>query len=501
MNRPTLPRFVRLVVVATFSVFALTGATVRPIHPPTLGGGGPLLIAIVGDHYLSGQEDEFNYDVDNFIKRGLLIDSYYKDRKDDWRIVSYFEPTDVGKESRYGFKVGLGEGNCAVMDDQDPAKTTVQLLAAAVGTDTPQHTIVIGNHPYNFGCSKGDWTYVAVGAVGSDVLQHEFGHLIASLWDEWVPPMDMAAAPTNGTAASSPHYPSTWSPSDTRNCWPWGTGAPTPANWHNHVPAFSPRPVDKLGCDQVADGVIRPYDICRMGAAQVRRFCEVCKAEMDKSFAELVAEANAFAAAGGTADVTIPSTLNLRASHTPTESGFRIVNAAFELQPPAVVAQPVPQPVSKAITRPILKVVLRYNPDTRTVTFREMTDGSGQYVPNYRRTGQYMYEIMDGTERIDVGVIPDRVLEAHGSRGGAPHTTTKLAEVEIVVMVPGRTVASLDTRPLQVQFYKIPTWVTDRTITKASFPDLKAAKDKQGVFEEWGGTKLLPPATPKLIVK
>ena len=185
MNRPTLSQSVRLVALAMFSVFALTGATEKPIHPATIGTGGPILVAIVGDHYSTGEEDEFNYDVDNFLKRGLLIDRYYKDRKNDWRFVSYFEPTDAGKESRYGFTIGFGEGNCAVMDNQDPAKPTMDLLNDAVGTDVPRHTIVLGNHPYNFGCSKGNWTYVAVGAVGTDVLQH-FNAGLKLLLGHWI---------------------------------------------------------------------------------------------------------------------------------------------------------------------------------------------------------------------------------------------------------------------------------------------------------------------------
>lgn len=478
MNRPTLSQSVRLIALATFSVFALTGAAGKPIHPPTLGTGGPILIAIVGDHYSAGEEDEFNYDVDNFLKRGLLIDSYFSDRKNDWRFVSYFEPTDAGKESRYGFKIGFGEGNCAVMDDQDPAKTTMELLSDAVGSDVPRHTIVIGNHPYNFGCSKGNWSYVAVDAVGTDVLQHEFGHRIAWLWDEWVPESDtpMTAA---ALAAAAAHLPSTWSPSDTRNCWPKGTGAPTP---HWHTPPHVPPPTfsgftDPNGCEQVAAGVIHPFDHCRMGASHVRMFCAVCKAEMDRSFAELVTQANSYASASR------PDAPDLRASHEPTGARFRIMNASFVLE-----QQPTAQPRAVAEPRPVLKVVMRYNPTTKAVTFRQMTNGNGQYVPNYRRVGQYMYEVRDAGGLIDVGVIPDQLFEAHGSRGGAPHASGKVDAVDLVVMVPGRTVESLSSRPLQVRFYKIPARVTDRMITKTSFEEQR----KGGGFEDWGEMALAP---------
>jgi hypothetical protein len=481
MNRHTLPQFTRLLALATFSMLVLTAAA-KPIHPSTLGTGGPILIAIVGDHYLAGEEDEFNYDVENFVKRGLLLDSYYKDRKNDWRFVSYFEPTDPNKESRYGFKVGFGDGNCAVMDNQDPAKMTMELLSAAVGGDVPRHTIVIGNHPYNFGCSKGDWTYVAAGAVGTDVLQHEFGHRIAWLWDEWVPDSGVPPQSIPG-ATAAPYFPSTWSPSDTRNCWPKGAGAPTP-HWHSppHVPppTFSGF-TDREGCEMVAAGVIHPYDHCRMGASHVRMFCDVCKAEMDKSFAELVTQANSYAGGGGSADAMRREPLSLRASHAPT-AGFRMVNAAFVLEQPP----PTPPP-AVAEPKPVLKVALRYNAATKAVTIRQLTNGSGQFIPNYRRVGQYMYEVRDGNTVVEVGVIPDQLFEVHGSRGGAPHATARVDAVDLVVMIPGRTVESLSTRPLQVLFYRIPASVTDRMITKASFPKLRQA----GGFESWGEMALI----------
>jgi hypothetical protein len=488
MNRSTLPKLLRLVAVATLSVFALTGATPKPVHPLT-GTGGPILIAIVGDHYLDGDVEEFNQDVKNFITRGLLLDPYFKTHKDDWRFVSYFEPTEQGKQSRYGFKIGFGEGNCSILDNQDPNKTTLELLNDAVGGDTPLHTIVIGNHRYNFGCSKGDWTYVAVGAVGTDVLAHEFGHRIGHLWDEWAAPD--APPPTNG-ASATPHFPPSWRHNDTRNCWPVGTGAPTPPSWHSpprvEPPVFMTPYADALGCDQKAAGVIHPYHHCRMGAAHVRAFCDVCKAEMDRSFKDLI---DAAIAAGNYADATREDIMNLRPSHEPGGPRFRVMNAAFvlEQQPPPKV----PGPAVAAESKPVLKVIMRYNPETRTATIQQMTDGTGRYIPNSRRSGQYMYEIMDGATLVDVGVIPEEKFEMHGSRNGAPHVTGKLKEAEIILMVPGRTVASLASRPLQVRFSRISGNVTERNITKANVEELR----KGGGFEDWGSTALAPKTAAK----
>jgi hypothetical protein len=489
MNQSSLPRFLCLLALATFSMFALTGAAPKPIHPPMLGTGGPILIAVVGDHYLAGDEEEFNQDVKNFLTRGLLLDPYYKEHKDDWRFVSYFQPTAPGKESRYGFKIGFGEGNCAVLDDQDPAKTTMALLTEAVGTDAPRHTIVIGNHRYNFGCSKNDWTYVAVGAVGTDVLQHEFGHLIGSLWDEWVSPSHAHGTAMSGAATNAPPYfPPSWRPGDTRNCSPVGTGAPTTPQWHLHSPPFTTPFADALGCNQVAVGVIHPYDSCRMGASHIRKFCEVCKAEMDLSFKELV---EAAIAAGDITDATRPDDLNLRPSRERSRPRFQIMNAAF-------VREQQPQPGAPSVVaeaKPVLKVIMRYNPQTRIATVIQMVDGSGQYVPNYRRSGEYMYEIKDGATLIDVGVIPDDRFQVRGARNGAPHVSDRQQEAELVLMVPGRTVASLAQRPLTVEFFKIPTRVTDRNITRANLAKVRDG----GGFESAGGTKLPPP--PKAVMK
>ena len=66
-------------------------------------------------------------------------------------------------------------------------------------------SLVIGNHPYNFGCTDGAWTYMAVDAVGTDVLQHELGHVIAELFDEWVMPANQNACHTPASSRPPTH--------------------------------------------------------------------------------------------------------------------------------------------------------------------------------------------------------------------------------------------------------------------------------------------------------
>ncbi len=107
-------------------------------------------------------------------------------------ITSYFEPTPPGQASRFGFEIGPGDGVCAVKAPDDILSKLMTATAAAAVL--PTHYVVIGNHPYNIGCTKGEWSYIAVDAVGTDVFQHELGHLVGLLYDEW-------ALPSNGGAS------------------------------------------------------------------------------------------------------------------------------------------------------------------------------------------------------------------------------------------------------------------------------------------------------------
>ena len=266
MNRRHLPQLVRVIALVALALPVVIGAaTIKPVHPASLTAGlsAPLFIAVLADNYAAGQEQAFDLDVENFFKHGLLVDDYYKNRAADIRIVSYLEPTPAGQTSLYNFQINPGVGNCAVTSGAD---TTTKINQVLTGVN-PFHVIVIGNHGSNFGCTDGAWTYIAVDAVATDVLQHEMGHVIAELFDEWV-------MPANQTVA----YPGVIQTTDTRNCWPSAT---TP---HWMTPKF-PGAQAKPGCALFGQGVVHPYDFCRMGTATHHpQFCEVCKAEMDANF-------------------------------------------------------------------------------------------------------------------------------------------------------------------------------------------------------------------------
>lgn len=445
MNRRTLPQVARVIAVAAVSVIALTGATVKQIHSPTgPGGPPPFLIAVLADHYTNTQEQEFDYDVENFFKHGLLVDDYYKSQAGNMRIVSYFEATTAGQESAFDFEIGTGVGNCAIT----AGNNTMTKLQLAVGNTVPTHFIVIGNHPYNFGCTKGRWTYVAVDAVGTDVLQHELGHLIAGLYDEW-------AMASNGAHPGLTN--------DRLNCAPT---PPPPPHWNAGYVGFQNVP----GCDLHPTGVIHPYTMCRMGATHHAKFCEVCKQAMDWRFVEMKTPGL------DNSNITGPQGTNpsQQASDEPmARPRFRMINAAFIEQTPPPKPLPVP-PIPPVVPRSIVRVLVEFNPDTNAIISKHRTFATGIYLPSYRRLGEFLYEVRDNSGTLEVGVWPDHLFEARGYRGGTQHATGPRQAAEVFVDIPNEDEKSFANpgRRLQVVVYRIPPTVKVQNINRIQFAEL-----------------------------
>ena len=134
----------------------------------------------------------------------------------------------------------------------------------------PTHVVVIGNHNYNFGCADDTWTYVAVGAVGEQIIHHELGHLIGGLKDEY-------AIAERATAT----YPD---PFDEVNCSaaPFAT-PPTAPHWVRSGLLASAAGGFPEGCALYGKAIVRPSNDCRMGA-HGNAFCSVCSAEMKKAW-------------------------------------------------------------------------------------------------------------------------------------------------------------------------------------------------------------------------
>lgn len=438
MNRGTLPKLARVIALAGVCVVVLAATTVRQVNPPIGSPTAPVRIAIIADHYLSDQEQEFNFDVDNFIKHGLLADGFYKTQAANMYIASYFDETPSGMDSRFGFELGLGDGICAVK--APPNVLTALMDALPAGSVVPTHYVVLGNHDYNVGCTIGQWSYVAVDAAGTDVLQHEFGHLVGHLYDEW-------AMPSYGAHPGLRR--------DDLNCAP----ADDVPDW-----MFDPRFPGARAlseCDHYSFGVVHAYDHCRMGKMHHRTFCLVCQELMKKGFAD----ANTFAMSSYGPE--------LRASHAPTTpAGFRIMNASFVRT--AAAQEPKIQP------RPVMRVVVDFDPGSSApdraprATFRKQTFSTSVYVPNHLRAGEFLYEISDVKGVKEVGIIPDHMLRSRSFQGG-PHETGPIQPVQMFIDVPNedRNTASDTSRRLTVSFYRIPRSVTDSIITPGSWPKLK----------------------------
>ncbi len=455
MMLPSLHRLLRVVAVSSIALLTLTAA--GPPEPEIGGGDEPFVIAIISDHYLDGDKAEFDADVDNFIHAGLLVDGFYSQHASKMQIVSVFKPTAAGQASSYDFTIATSSGNCAVTE----GGLTAEKIQDVVQTVAPDHTIVIGNYPYNFGCTKGNWTYVAVDAVGTDVLQHELGHVVAGLYDEW-------ALASNGTTP----FPYPLPPTERRNCALWPTPPPYWTGMANVV--------NDAGCRLYSTGVVHPFHDCRMGASHHREFCEICRLTMTKAFNDIVSltdypdnqSPGITSPQDADLDFDKPRPPNPVPSHAATaRTGLGFVNAAF------VAQQPVPPvPTKPAGPTSILRVLVNFDPVKRVLQAKKGYAVTARYTPSYRKLGEYAYEILDGDRTLEVGVLPDRLFEARGYRGGGTqHQVSTPLPTDVIIEIPHLTVRELlDTKRLiSVKFYWLSPTVQAQMITKAVFATIR----------------------------
>jgi hypothetical protein len=449
MNRPTLSQFSIVIVITALSLVVLSAATsITQIHPATSNPNAPVRIAIIADHYALAQKQEFDYDVQNFIKYGLLADGFYKTQVASIDIASYFDETPTGLNSRFGFEIGTGDGNCAVKAPGDILTRLNGALGNPAPTILPTKFVVIGNHPYNFGCTDGDWTYVAVDAIGTDVFEHELGHLIGLLKDEW-------ALPANAGQTPPPIYGQT-------NCAP-----PSPDPYWMSDPRFYG--AQKLPeCNLYPAGLVHAFDHCRMGRMNHRNFCLVCLEAMKAGFTYVESDP--------------PSPPTPFASHAPTApSGFHLMNAAFMANTirNATATTTVLQDKGNP-PRPVMRLIVEFDPgkgeaNTGRLFEKQRIFSTGVFVPNHRRAGEYLYEISDGKGVREVGVIPDHMLRSRSFQGG-PHNTSAPRPVQMFIDVPNAEASNVGP-DLKVIIYRIPNSVKESVITRATWTTLRTSKD------------------------
>lgn len=480
----SLARLIGVIAITMLFNTSHPGAATRKVVNAATSAR-PITIAVLSDHYTD--EDEFDNDVANFVTYGLLANPYYASRKADLQIESFYESLNVGSQSNYGFNVEVPSQNCVMSWKSD----TSSLVSDAVKDANPTHTIVIGDHPYNIGCTEGEWTYVAADAVGTDVLSHELGHGLGKLLDEWI----------MSFGVSHPGIPL----ADTRNCYDTRNGATPP--WSTLLGAGSIR-----GCDLFELDVIHAFDhsynghhYCLMGATHNAEFCPVCKDYMDEAFSwEANPDAdNPDVSDSGNANPDFGSPLPPTAA-----TAFRIVRTAFRQQPapqavkptqpatppatpPAggqrVPGTPPPQRVSPVspTPKPIVRLLVTFDPANGSIVAKKASPITARYTPSYRRLGAYVYEINDGNQTLEVGVIPSNLFRSHSYQGGGPqHQTSPVHPVDLTIQIPDVTGEALKdpARAVSITIYQLAPGVTDKLITPTVFAQLKADKkaDQRG---------------------
>jgi hypothetical protein len=432
---------VRLWFLTLFILAPALAHAQTQIFPANGSPGGPIVIAVVADHYGPQEQETFTRDARNVFVHGLLADSDFASLASHVTVLAYFEPWTGPAESpssKYGFEVEAGVTNCSIKWTPN----TDALVDAIAADRNPLRTIVVGNYGYVFGCTSGQWSYVTAGAVGQPVMQHEFGHLLARLFDEYVLSANITVT-----------HPTPIPASDNRNC-----STQTAPHWGG-PPTFTNDP----GCDYFGLGVIRPTSSCRMGKFG-STFCAVCRGRIDEA---------------------IQFQVNPPVPPPPTD--LPISGAGFFIQPPAAQQprppQPAPTPAPQQPPRtpqPILRVMITLNRTTNAATVGRITNSTGQYVPSYRRLGgSLVYEISDAGRLIDVGVVPSDTFQERTYRGATQkHGVEDTAAATVVIRVPNETIQRMaaPNRAVQIAFYRLDASVTDPLITPETFTALRNGK-------------------------
>ncbi len=400
------------------------------IYPPPPATGGSLVIAVLADHYTAGEQKEFEIAARNIINYSLLSDSYYAPKAGAFKILTMFEAWTASTStpsSNYGFELGAGVSNCSI----HWANNTTTLIESVVRTPlNPAITIVIGNYDYNFGCKQDNWVYVAAGSFGDRILEHELGHALANLWDEF------SLADNMNTV-----YPGV---ADHGNC-----STLTPPQWMPLTGA-----TNKPECALFGQGIVRPFDTCRMRTGGETPFCKVCTTEMDGAFDEYLHPAS-----------PLPTdSLGERAVGRPG-AGPRLVLARFD-QPPASAPSPSGG----------LSMLVRVNKDTGATSILSTSEISGPIVPHYRRVGDYVYEIMEGQNTVASSVIPGNPFQTHPYTGAAAPHTAPPTDGAFNITIPG--VNKMDiargARVLDITIWRLEPGIGPDAITPSQLTKLKA---------------------------
>ena len=440
-----------LVTVVTLA--AQTPTQIHPAPPPDVSR--PINIVVLADGFTAAEEDDFEDAAENFFTYGLLGDGDFQPQKDLISIKTIFKAAPTTSASQFGFVLGPGITNCSISWDESTGPTnTATLIEAAAAPANPTHVVVIGNHNYNFGCSSDTWTYVAVGAVGEQIIHHELGHLLGGLKDEYYV-----------EELKTTSFPGIW---DTVNC-----STQNPPQWSTLGLPPNPAVTNQAGCALYGAGIVHPYDDCRMGA-HGKAFCTVCSLEMKKTWDYY----------------RNPEVWNPNLSARAFTASLRVSTAGLALQP----AQPQPAQPQPAQPQPgrQLRLLTNVNRTTGAVSVQTATDVTGTVVPRLRRVGPYVFEVNEGNNVINLEVVPGDPFASHGYRGGGsqharvPGETPGVSDTaSIVVTIPGVSRDDIlnGRRTIGVTVYRLGPQVKDPVLQRTVWDRLKLEKQAERIAQ------------------
>jgi hypothetical protein len=399
------------------------GRAQTTIYPAT-GTGGNYLLVVVSDGYAANEEFKFDRAVNTLVLNGLMADPFYGAPGSPFTIKKIFKPVPTSGQSAFGITPNYDIRRCYI--DYDPTATTTA-IDAALGGLAPERTIVIGNHEgVALACTVGTWTYVSAGVreVGG-VLEHELGHLVLNLADEFV----LEQAPYPGPDVDGPNCSTTLTQS-----------APQPPSWMALPLRAASAPTNPSGCAYFASKIVRPYPTCRMRAPDTA-FCAVCAHEMDGALDPYK---------------VAPLTRHDRPA-------FRLVTAAYVEQPPSGRGGSAPPagrggaPVAPAVERSVRLVVeLASGAAPATTKILTIRDVSAPIVDRHRRTGDIAYAFFENGAITESGVVPGDPFQSrmYGA-GSVPHERRDVRVASVAIVIPRTSREELKTRPLEIRFYRL----------------------------------------------
>lgn len=424
--RQLVAMIVTIVFFGGLSFAEAADPTVKQIVPLS-GAGGPYVIAVLSDGFADDEHEDFDKAANWVFQVQVFNDSFYQAHKDSFTVKTIFRPAAQSGATQYGITASGGISNCYIaatttFEDADlnVEKASV-IVENGVVTLKPTRTVILAKGVYSSGCTRNTWTYVWAGIQeSSGVLEHELGHLVAGLLDEYS--LNTAPFPTGGiNGLGEPNGP---------NCSTLKFGTPP---WSTlAVPAGTPSPGTVEGCDYYSLKIWRPYVNCRMNTLS-EKFCAVCDNEVSLALQEL--------------GMTAPA----------VPKGLKIIPAAF-------VPQPAPPPRPERAVRLLLEI----HTQSHEIKVLKATEFDGPVNVRQRLIGTHAYQIRDG-DNVMTGVLAGNPFESRAYDGrGAGHPAPIPSEsATVVIEVPRSTIQALLTRGVEVTIYKLDPTPTRENITTA----------------------------------